>query len=216
MLIEGSADGDTWSQVGSFKVTRTNKGVEKYFELDEAAGITRFRLTYTHTSGTGGTIIDDFKVGMSKRYQYVYKANDYELNAPTNSAIFRNLTEGQTYYWQVQASEEKGCKPNYTKLSAPRSITLTGGSNANKRKQMQVQRSDDGEYVLIMSVPADGATKVNIYTADGRLVGSLLPESGAVKIVLPREELLANTVYYVKLVGDRMKRQADYAKFLFY
>ena len=216
VLIEGSADGDTWSQVGSFKVTRTNKGVEKYFELDEAAGITRFRLTYTHTSGTGGTIIDDFTVGMSKRYQYVYKANDYELNAPTNSAIFRNLTEGQTYYWQVQASEEKGCKPNYSKLSAPRSITLTGGSSANKRKELQVRRSDDGEYVLIMSVPADGATKVNIYTADGRLVGSVLPESGAVQVSLPSEGLMANTVYYVKLVGDKMKRKADYAKFLYY
>ena len=81
---------------------------------------------------------------------------------------------------------------------------------------MQVQRSDDGEYVLIMSVPADGATKVNIYTADGRLVGSVLPESGAVQVSLPSEGLMANTVYYVKLVGDKMKRKADYAKFLYY
>lgn len=215
VLIEGSADGNTWITVGSFKVTRTNKGVEKYFDVDEAAGITRFRLTYSHTSGSGGTIIDDFKVGMSKRYQYLHKGNDYELNAPANSATFNNLTEGQTYYWQVQASEEKGCKPNYTKLSAPRSITLVG-SSANKRKELQVKRSDDGDYVLQMAVPADGATMVNIYTADGRLVGSVLPESGAIRVALPTEGLIANTVYYVKLVGDRMKRKADYAKFLYY
>lgn len=214
LLLEATADGYSWDKIATLNIVRTTKGLVKEYDMPEGSNYTRFRLSYTHTSGNGGVLIDDFMAGIDKTITYIYRASENEVYAPVSSLIFSNLTPGLTYYWQVQAYEEKGCEPHYSPFSAPRAVTTVEG--ARKRKELKVLRSDEGDYVLLLSMPADGISTMDIYTADGQLVSSSVPTYGQTRIPIPVEGLQTNTVYYIKLCYHRMKRNADYAKFIFY
>ncbi|MBQ0034001.1 MAG: M6 family metalloprotease domain-containing protein [Bacteroidales bacterium] len=216
LLLEATSDGRTWDKIATVNVVRTTKGTVKEYILPEGSAYVRFRISYTHKSGKGGVLLDDFIAGLDRSINYIHRASENEVYAPSSSLIFSNLTPGQTYYWQVQAYEDKGCEPHYTSLSAPRAVTTSGGGNASKRTELQVLRSSAGEYTLQLLLPSDGLTAVNIYTSDGRLVSSVVPTYGSTRVPLPTDGLLANTVYYVKLCNGRMKRQADFAKFVYY
>lgn len=214
VLLEGTSDGAHWEAIGKLSIKRTTKGLVKEYALPEESTYTRFRISYTHQAGNGGVLIDDFTADLPQTITYLYKANQYEVYGDKSRAVFSNLTAGKTYYWQVQAFEEKGCEAHYTSLSAPRAVTMADASK--QRAELTITRSADGVYTLSLPLPSDGKHIVGIYAADGRMVSSVRPLYGETQVQLPTGGLQTQAVYYVKLFTGRMKRHADYGKFFFF
>ncbi|MCM1035453.1 MAG: M6 family metalloprotease domain-containing protein [Paludibacter sp.] len=218
-LLEACDSEGQWSVVDdNIVVLRTTRNVVKNYEFSEADDYVQFRLTYQHNGGNGMAVVDAFTARMTKRVEYIYRGTDYAI--PNDRAFdvqtltINGLQSGTTYYYQMQAEENKGCEEHITPLGAVVEVTIPWG--VDDERQFTVTRTGDNGLVAFLPTTPDAEKKIFIYTPDGRLICSVDIPRDASSITLPAERLQPGTLYLAKYCySDKMKRKDLWAKFIY-
>ena len=200
LLLEGRCADGNWKEIAKLRVTNATRDLVKKYNLSAEDGMVQFRFTYTHDGGSGGTALDGWETHTDKTIQYVYKGTDFEMPVGTNSAIFNNLQPNTTYYYAVQAYEHKSCEGNYSPLSKLQSVKTWSADDV--AYSLKVQRSENGGYVVMFPEPADGMSKLYVYSADGQLVDVLDIPYSTTELMLPIFSTKA--LYLLKQVHSEM------------
>ena len=203
LLLEGRNVDGNWKEIALLRISNTTKNLVKTYDLSAEEGMVQFRFTYTHDGGSGGTALDGWETHMDKTIQYVYKGNDLEIPAGTTSAIFNHLQSNTTYYYAVQAYEHKSCEGNYSPLSKLQSVKTWSADDV--AYSLKVQRSENGGYVVMFPEPADGMSKLYVYSADGQLVHILDIPYSTTELILPTFSTKA--LYLLKQVHSEMSEK---------
>lgn len=211
VLIQGSADGENWEKVSTIHVHRTTKNTVRTFDIDTTHHWRQFRMEYTHLGGAGGTVIKDFTAHFDLCVNYLYPLYKYSVYALEDKLVFRDLAPYTTYYYAMQAYEEKGCEPHYTDLSEPIAITT---KQTPTDPHLVVTRDAEGHYTVILPEMADGLHQLGIYDYMGRLVTMLRPAYGTTEVELP--PLSNGQIHLVKYFQNRMGRKDMNAKVISY
>lgn len=209
--LSGSSDGETWETVVTIPVQRTTKNVIRTFEMDTTHNWRQFRLNYTHRGGNGGAVVDDWSAFLSRSVHYIYRLKEYYIDGSGHEIVFRLLEPGTTYYYSMQAYEEKGCEPHYTPLSEPIAVRT---KNKDLHPHLEVVRTGEGRYDIILPELADGKHYLNVYSSSGQIYTSLKPRYGTEKVSLPF--LPTGKLYMVKYYLDKMHRKDPQTKILSY
>ena len=211
LRITGTADGLTWDNVATIVMQRVTKNVTRTFDLDTARHWRQFRITYDHTGGEGGAIIDTWSAHYPVQVNYIEKLGDHILYRDGNTIVFRELEPNTTYYYAMQAYENKGCEMHYSELSAPLAVRTTPEKDGTP---LVVSRLAAGQYRVTLPELADGFHRLALYDYTGHLVFSRVPAYGTVTVDLPT--LRVGEVYMLKYYTDKMKRKDINAKILAY
>ena len=210
-LLEGKSSHGSWVEIDKIRVINTTKNLVKNYSLQVQDSLVQFRLTYTHKGGEGGAAIDGFEAHYAQGINYVCSGTEREYHSSITSAIFHNLEPNTTYYFAVQAYEDKGCEEHYSKLSKLQAIKTL--STDDVQKHLDVYRDADGKYVVILPETADGLSDLYIYTAQGNLVLKVDIPYEATKLQLP--DLPGTGIYFIKQVTGSMKRKGTAGKFYY-
>ena len=178
--------------------------------LQPTDSIMQFRFTYTHHGGEGGVALDGFQAHMNQTAQYVCSGTEREIYATSSSVIFHQLTPNTTYYFAVQAFEEKGCEPHFSPLSKLQSIKTLSEEDVNV--DLEVRRNEAGEYVVILPEPADGLSNICVYTLSGHLWWYMHIPYKTTQIQLPR--LPQDEKYILKLFNGKLQRKEASSKLI--
>lgn len=200
LLLEGRCADGNWKEIAKLRITNATRDLVKKYNLSAEDGMVQFRFTYTHDGGSGGTALDGWETHTDKTIQYVYKGTELEMPVGTNSAIFNNLQPNTTYYYAVQAYEHKSCEGNYSPLSKLQSVKTWSADDV--AYSLKVQRSENGGYVVMFPEPADGMSKLYVYSADGQLVDVLDIPYSTTELMLPIFSTKA--LYLLKQVHSEM------------
>lgn len=213
LLIEGTADGVTWQKINTLIIQRTTKNIVRNIPIDTALHMRQFRITYEHLGGNGGTVIDTWTAHFEQNIQYICKLKEHAIYAPHNTAVFHNKEPNTTYYFAIQAYEEKGCEPHYSNLSTPISIHT---ENIRKDAELTIIRNNEEEYIILLPEIANGKQKIYVYNHNGVLVDIIPTAYGDTQIYIPTEHLIHGNIYLFKYYTDRMKCNDKSAKILYY
>lgn len=200
----------------TLKTTRNTKDLTLHYTFEEASNYRYFRIAYTHKGGNGGVVIDNFTAQMTHTLKYLYQGEDLPLYADNETEYrFSGLTPGDTYYYQVQCSEEKGCEKHYSPISDVVSVTLPWGTD-NARQFTIAHRGEDGLVAYFPTTP-NAEKKIFLYSVAGQLLTVIdLPTDGVGSIDLPTADLEKGKLYLAKYCyEDQMKRKDLYAKFIY-
>ena len=209
LLLEGSIDGENWELVNRKAILRTTRNVDW---REEVNGIWRqFRLSYSHTAGEGGVIVDDWQAILNKEVHYVYRLRDREVGGSGNELLFRDLQPGTTYYYSMRACETKGCEPHMTPLSEPVEIRT---KDTNGKLSIKAVRTGEGQFTILLTEPADGNHYIGVYNYLGEQICRLRPGLGTTEMTLPALPL--GQLYMVKYYSGSMKRKDMNTKLLSY
>ncbi len=210
ITISGTSNGITWEKIRDFYVQNTTKDIVLKTELDTTHDWRQFRITYTHIGGNGGTIIDDWTITYAQNIEYIYPLRNSTINAPTHSIVFNNLNSSTTYYFSLQAYEEKGCEHHHTSLSEP--IAITTGEQI--QPQLKVTRNNQGEYSIILPETTEESHTLAIYDYTGQLILQIQPSIGELRISLP--PLSIGQLYIVKYYNNKIRSKDLNTKILYY
>lgn len=214
LLVEAQNEKEEWVRVDSIKVLRTTKKVVKTYEFVEADAYVRFRLTYLHLGGNGGTVVDNFIVHMNKTVEYIYKQDEYILYAPVAEVPLTGLTPQTDYYYQLQAYEEKGCEPHLTSLSVPIKATTLWG--VEDERQFTIQYKDESTVVAYLPSMASSGSRLLVYSVDGKLVEQVVIAESTYMVDIYVNDLTKGNLYLVKYVpNEKIKRKDLWAKFIY-
>ena len=205
---------EAWDTVGQQRVTQTTKNLGKEFELPVDSGYVRFRLSCTVLHGTGGIAIDNFTAYLDRTVNYIYSGTEKEFYGTTDRAILSNLEAGTVYHARVQAYEDKGCEEHYSPLSS--AVEVTTLQKTTGRVLLTVVRGGDGSYTTTLPEPADGKSTLYIYNAVGQLIASEAIAYGTSVLTIPTGGLQANNIYLIKIIEDKMTRNAASGRMLYY
>lgn len=193
---------DQWVNVFTKEITPTTvkRSVES-FELGENA-CTKFRMYYKASStSTGGLCLDDFEAITYTTPRFVY--NEVEVYDTTMNVL--NLVNDKLYHYKLRASDkdlEAVSDPDEVISAYSNEVTvkLVGYTNVDniygEISELTVEYAADGSgdvFVNLGEEPNEMA-KLYIYSVDGRLITTIIPESQKVKI----EGLVSNNIYVVK------------------
>lgn len=211
LRLSGTTDGEHWETVATLFIQRTTRNVFRTLEIDTTHQWRQFRLSYTHIGGKGGVVVDSWTAHLSKNVQYVYRLKEHEIGRGEADIVFRQLNPSTTYYYSMQAYEEKGCEPHYTPLSAPLAIrTLDKDTNP----RIKAIRTGKGQYTISLPEASDGKHYLNVYSYTGELIIQLQPAYGAMSADLPLLE--PGKLYLVKYYSGSMSRKDMNTKILSY
>jgi len=211
LVLSGSKDGSEWETVSRIYIQRTTRNTIRTIELDSAKEWHQFRLTYTHIGGKGGTAVDEWTAHLNRHIEYIYQLKEYYKSGTSSSIAFRDLQPATTYYYSMQALEEKGCEPHYSALSAPYAVRTPEKEGTPRLK---IVRAGTGQYSAILPEPADGKHYIGIYTYTGRLLQQLTPANGTTTVILPH--LPEGQVFLAKYYYGKMGRKDLNAKIVSY
>ena len=209
--IQGSADGKTWKKLALYTIQRTTKNIIRTLDLNPNDELHQFRAVYEHQGGNGGVVMDDWSAVYANKIDYIYPLQDNFIYAPDHTIIFSNLQPDSTYYFAVQAFEDKGCEAHYTRLSELYAVHTDEVLPGNTLKTI---RTGVGQYSVVFPEIADGKHYVSIYTTSGQQIARLRPAYGTVHFSLP--PLPVGHVYFVKYYSGRMKRKDLRTKIMSY
>lgn len=219
LKLEARSNNGEWKLIDdNIPVLRTTRNVTKTFSFSEEAAYVQFRLTYEHIGGNGMAVLDAFKAHMSKRIEYVYKGYDYAIPNDaaqlTQSQDITGLQAGSTYYYQLQAGENKGCEEHLTELSLPIEVTTPWG--IEDERQFTVIRSGEDGLMAYLPTAAEANKKIFVYSLDGQLIYSVDLQQGTSVVQLPTGMLHHGTMYLAKYCSEsKMKRKDLWAKFIY-
>lgn len=213
LLTLEAYNGNEWQLVdgGEVNILRTTSNVTKSFTFPLDSNFVQFRVVYEHLGGSGGVLLDAFTAEMNKTVVYQCKGRDKYVFAPDTVMYFSGLTPQTTYYYQVQAAEEKSCRGEYlTDLSERmQAITLPGETSESK---MLTILYEDGKPVVYVPI-ADSKRKLYVYTVQGYLVAEIDVESLINRVDLPA--LQPGNVYMVKYSEEgKMRRKDQWGKLI--
>lgn len=211
LTLRASSDGNLWEDAATISVFRTTKNIVRTVELDTTRHWRQFRLSYTHTGGNGGTVIDDWTAHLSCNVQYLYRLKEYYIDGSGHEIVFRGLSPNTTYYYCMQSYEAKGCEPHYSPLSEPIAVHTL---DVNENPKLGIARLGEGQYEIILPDMADGQHYINIYTYTGRLYAQLRPSYGTSRYTLPKLPL--GQIYLIKYHTGTLHRKDINAKILSY
>lgn len=203
LLLEGKNSSGLWKQIDNIRIVNTTKNLVKSYSLRKEDEFMQFRLTYTHQGGNGGVALDGFEAHTDKAIEYICHGMDREIPATMNSAIFNDLQPNTTYYFAVQAYENRGCNENFSPLSHFQEIRTLSSEDVSKK--LQVMRDENGSYIVLLPEIANGLSDLYVFTATGQLLLVVDIPYATTKVVLPT--LPANGIYFLKQVGGRMNRK---------
>ena len=142
----------------------------------------------------------------------LYPLGDKFIYGSGNSIVFRDLQPATTYYYAMQAYEEKGCEPHYSELSEP--IAIRTHEEPTELK-LTIIRDAQGYYSVQLPDMADGVHYIDIYDNNGRRYLHAKPPFGTYTYALPA--LPTGQLYLVKYYsGEKFKRKDIHAKLLSY
>ncbi len=201
IALEGRKEGAEWHTVSRIQIMRTTKNVIRTITLDTVQQYTQFRLIYSHIGGGGGTVVDHWSAHFAQDIQYLYRLKEKYVYGINKTLMFRDLEPNTTYYYAMQAYDEKGCEPHYSSLCAPIAIRTKPDPEG---MPLIVRRTDKGQYSIVLPEMADGKHTIGIYTETGRLYYSLRPSYGTSEVALPA--LPIGQLFLVKYYHERLKR----------
>ncbi len=217
---------ERWDTVATINVKRNTKNIILDYAFPTDSAYVQFKLLYDYSGTKGGVLLDAWTATMDKQIHYLYKNDDYVLYAPKNSLIFSDLRWGKTYYFQLQALEEKGCEPYLTPLTTPLEVktmvdTIGGGDDirvygATKENQLTVVKYADSRLIAYFPSVAKTGDKVCLYSLAGNMITSVSIPAGAMQVQLPGHILSSGNMYILKYVPANtiMKRKHHWAKFI--
>lgn len=211
LLLSGSKDGVEWEDAEKIYIQRTTKNATRTIELDTTRHWRQFRLSYTHIGGKGGAIVDTWRASLCKKVDYIYRLGEYYIGGASDEIVFRQLTPATTYYYVMQAYEEKGCDPHYSSLSEPFEVSTR---QVDGKQSLKIVRSGTGLYSVILPESADGKHCLAIYNSTGTLITLLHPFYGDLTVSLP--PLAEGQLYLVKYYSGSMKRKDLSTKIISY
>lgn len=212
LLVEGRTSSGRWQEIGKIRIINTTKNLIKDYTFDTADSIMQVRFTYTHHAGEGGCALDGCKIGMDQTIQYICSGTEAKILSSDTSTVFYNLTPNTTYYFAVQAYENKGCEEAFSPLSDFQKIKTL--SMDALESDLKVTRLASGEYIVKLPEPADGASALYVYTAQGELVYNVAVEYQTTQVQLPI--LPTKGIYFLKLVKvGRIHRKQPSGKLIY-
>lgn len=209
--VWGAADDDNWQLIQMLPVQQTTKNIDRDIEIDTTQHYTHFKLVYTHIGGSGGAIIKYWTAHWDFSIHYIFELEQYTIYAPGYTAMFRSLEPQTTYYFAVQAYEEKGCTPHYSKLSSPIAVTT---HQPSQDTTLHITRDDNGQYTIHLPDMSDGLQTIAIYDRKGLLLKQWRPPYGATTTTIP--PLNRGQLYIAKYYKKSIKRKDLYGKFIYY
>ncbi len=225
LTVEAKKHAGDWILVDNISMQSiTNRICTYTFPLDSA--FVQFRLIYTQQDGDGGVLIDSWKATMNKKVNYIHQGQELMLYAPMNTIQFTNLEWNETYYFQIQAYEEKGCEPHMTALTEPLPITTTipledrtdqsRVYGATQENQLTVVKVDDSRCVLFLSKYAKAGDRVHIYNLSGQLLSVVDVPKGTLRVEIAAKNFSSGEMYILKYIpaSSRLKRKQLWSKFI--
>lgn len=213
LLFEASINGVIWDTIENISVNLNTLGKVKEYALPNK-GYLQFRWSYTHTRGKGGPIIDGFTATMEHTINYVCHGTERSIPYTTLCATFTGLEAGTTYYFSVQAYEDKGCEEHFSALSPARIVRTSGGNERNV--QLIIQRNDDGSYTAILPEPLNEDATLMVYNNAGQIIDTKVVHSGDTNIAIPTSNMFRGNHYLLKIMSSKLRRKAAKGKMLFY
>lgn len=234
ITIEGQQkDAEEWTLVDSIFIKSTAKKQTFSKAIPYEDGMVRFRITY-YRYGGNGVAIDSWTATCDKEIQYIYRGTDmtfkaYNENGKTEKERleyarrftrfdFGNLEPNTTYYYYLQAQENKGCEEKITPIAEPYQFTTLEGESADSRHMTfgidSITYVPSQHMVYISNV--EEGDNLYIYDSYGQIVFSRRLYDGENAIAIPVERFTPNTVYVIKHAPGRLKRKDKWVKFLAY
>ncbi len=211
LQLSGSEDGKEWEEAAKIYVARTTKNAYRTIELDTTRHWHQFKLAYSHIGGKGGTAVDTWSAILGCQVNYIYRLGDYYMGEGNSEIVFRQLSPATTYYYSMQAYEEKGCDPHYSPLSTPIAVQTL---EKDGKQSLKVSRTGVGQYSVILPESADGKHYLAIYNPQGELITLLHPAYGETRVSLPL--LQEGQLFLVKYYSGSMRRKDLNTKILSY
>ncbi len=217
---------ERWDTVATIQVKRNTKNVILDYAFPTDSVYVQFKLAYEHNGTKGGVLLDTWTATMDKQIHYLYKTDEYVLYAPKKSLTFTDLKWGETYYFQLQALEEKGCEPYLTPLTAPLAVTTmvdttaatadTHIYGATKDKQLTVVQYSHDQLVAYLPYVGQSGDNLYLYSMVGNLVATIPVSAGGVQLNIPVQGLNKGEMYLLKYVpaNETMKRKHYWGKFV--
>jgi M6 family metalloprotease-like protein len=203
LLIEGKNKEGQWQKIDSIRVINTTKNLIKTYTLPDTNNIVQIRFTYTHRQGEGGCAIDGFEMYTNKTIQYIYQGTEIKMFGTDTTTTFHNLSPNTTYYFALQAYENKGCQENFSQISKHQPIHTLAEQKIDNDLKIIYQES--GEHIVQLSEPTSGVSELCIYSAQGVLVNKIAIPVQTTQVQLPI--LPIKGVYFLKLVENgKIKR----------
>jgi len=209
LIISGSSDGTHWNELSKITVQRTTKHITRTIDIDTTLHMRQFRVTYMHSGGDGGTIMDTWRVHYPFNLHYLYAPR--ENIAYTNNIQFRYLTPNTAYYYTMQAYEESGCTPHY---SAPSEPLLIRTKDISEEQYLIANRLSPGRYSVTLPDMSDEHHYLAVYDYNGHMLYKIRPAYGEIKVELP--PLTIGQLYLVKYYSESIKRKDPNTKILCY
>ena len=198
--VDGLVNGE-WVNVFTKEITPNVKRSVESFELGENA-CTKFRMYYKASStSTGGVCLDDFEAVTYTSAKFVY--TDLEVYDTLMNVV--NLVNDRLYHYKLRASDkdlEAVSDPNelisaYSNEVTVKLVGYTAVDNIyDEISELLVEYAADGsgDVFVDLGEEPNEMSKLYIYSIDGRLITSIIPEKRRVKI----DNLVSNNLYIVK------------------
>ena len=142
---------------------------------------------------------------------YIYSLEEHFIYGSGTSIVFRDLEPSTTYYYAMQACEEKGCTPHYSALTEPISVRTLDNPEEMK---LVIVRHATGQYSLVLPEMADGVHYVDIFDYTGHRYCHAKIPFGTTSYALPA--LPTGQVYLVKYYTDKFTRKDLHTKLMSY
>lgn len=214
LRLEAKDTAGVWTTLDDIMVLRTTKNLQKEYRLSKDMHFIQFRFSYTHIGGTGGVALDNFTTQLDETINYVYQGTEWGVSASTSQIVFSDLKPQTTYYCSVQAYENKGCEEHFSPLSSPIKVTTLG--SINEDATLEVNRLEDGTYIVSLSEPSNGTSALHIYDYSGHLLQTQNLQYGVMQTIIQTESMVKGQYYILKLVDGKLLRKQAKGKMLYY
>jgi hypothetical protein len=206
--LDGLVD-NQWTSLATFDISAGTKDATLSFELGDVV-CQQFKVYYEVTNGTGGITFDDFTAEFNKTVNFTL--DHYEVY--DTMAMVGGLEKGKVYYYRVQASDKDEENPkieeNITDYS--NEIKVVIADKEIKDVDLKVSIAADGSVVVDLESAPKPDHCLFVYTVDGQLVTTIIPE--AQMVTLPA--LAENNIYIIKYSAQSGIKRKDKVAKIFY
>lgn len=222
-VIELEAYNDTtWVEVDNVLIAKKSKKVTAKYTFEPEQNYRAFRFTWID-NGENGAAFDAFVATASQKINYIYKGTELSLTpyyyGDTINYTIAGLTPGNTYYYQVQATDlDKGCEEHLTELSDAVEVTTIPGKPADGKILTIAYDSinyDPAQHAIYLTNPENG-DYLYFYSTDGSYITRVRVQDGVYIYPLDLSRFIRGEVYMVQHAkSGRLGRKNKWAKFIY-